>query len=222
MSDIVFHLADKSMAEGLRSFFRRDNWHFALGCRPFAIDPESRDDIFQIGGCTDGGLWKNAHNNLATHRHTHKYAIIIIDQHFDPFPTPETIRTDVKANMVRSGWTDGCFEVIIIEPMLEAWLWADAVSTARGFGVTDYAALKQELVDQNLWNLGDPKPTQMKAARNLAAKLGRRKTGAPLFREVFNVLSSRAINACVEPGFQLLLQTLRTWFRLVQPGVVAQ
>lgn len=221
MSDIVFHLADKSMAEGLRAFFRRDNWHYALGCGQFNIDSESRDDVFQIGGCTDGGLWKNAHTNLATHFHTHRHAVIILDKDFDPYPTPQQIREDIRANMRQRGWTDDRFEVIVIEPMLEAWLWADAVSTAKGFGVADFGTLKQELVDHGLWNPAEPKPSQMKAARDLAAKIGRRKTGSPIFREVFNSLSSRALSTCVEPGFVLLLRTLREWFPPAPAGGAA-
>jgi hypothetical protein len=223
MSDIVFHLADKSMAEGLRAFFRRDNWHYALGCRRFDIDPDSRDDIFQIGGCTDGGLWKNAHTNLATHFRTHQHAVIILDKDFDPYPAPQKIREDIRANMRQRGWTDDRFEVIVIEPMLEAWLWADAVSTAKGFGVSDFDELKNQLVAKNLWNPTDPKPkpTHMKAARDLAAKIGHRSTGSPIFREVFTSLSSRALSACVEPSFVLLLHTLQTWFPHTPAGGAA-
>ncbi len=223
MRDIVFHLADKSMAEGLRAFFRRDDWHHALGCRRFNIDPESRDDIYQIGGCTDGGLWNYAHTNLARHHRTHQRAVIIIDQHFSPFLPPATIRNDVRTKMQQSGWADDRFEVIVIEPMLEAWLWADAVSTANGFGVANFNDLKNQLVKKNLWNPDEPKPKaeQMKAARNLAAKIGRRSTGSPIFRAMFSSLSSRALNACIEPGFVLLLRTLRDWFPPAPVGGVA-
>ena len=115
------------------------------------------------------------------------------------------------------------FEVIVIEPMLEAWLWADAVSTANGFGVANFNDLKNQLVKKNLWNPDEPKPKaeQMKAARNLAAKIGRRSTGSPIFRAMFSSLSSRALNACIEPGFVLLLRTLRDWFPPAPVGGVA-
>jgi hypothetical protein len=212
MPPIVFHLADKHMEEGLRAFFRRNNWHFALGCRRFPIDPESTVDIFRVAGATDPILWKQAGANLRTHLNTHERAVVVLDEFFDPFPGAEQIRKAVAASMQKHGWPEDRFAVIVIQPMLEAWLFADAVSTARGFNVPDFRQIQQQLIRQKLWQQGAPKPHEMKQARNVAARIGGRTTGSSIFRAVFQNLSSRAFDACGEPGFQLLRNALQTWF----------
>jgi hypothetical protein len=212
MGDVVFYVADKHMKEGLQAFFRRNNWHHALRCARFAIDPESPRDIFQAAGQNDPGVWKMAGPRLQQHAATHGKAILVIDADFDPYPDPVEIRADVSASMRAHGWTPDRFETIVIEPMVEAWLWADGPSTAQGLGVRDFNALKTRLTADGLWHAGEAKPHRLKEARNAAARMGGRKTGAPIFRAVFTALSSRALDNCVEPGFVLLRQTLQRWF----------
>lgn len=212
MAPIVFHLADKHMEQGLRAFFRRANWHYAMGCDRFEINAESNDDIYRIAGATDPILWKAAGDHLKTHLGTHERAVVIIDEDFDPYPGADQIRKDATQNMLAQGWPEDRFKIIVIEPMLEAWLWADGASTARGFNVPDFGRLRDQLIAEHLWDAGALKPREMKRARDRAASLGGRKTGSAIFRAVFENLSSRAFDQCVEPGFSTLRQALRRWF----------
>jgi FAD/FMN-containing dehydrogenase len=212
MRPIVFHLADKHMEEGLRAFFRRNNWHHALGCNRFDIDPGSSEDIFRVAGRADPSIWRNAGTHLKTHLATHEHAVVILDEDFDPYPGAVQIRQEISRDMREKGWADDRFVVVVIEPMLEAWLWADAVSTAKGFNVPSFDELRQQLIADGLWGDGDPKPSEMKRARDRASRIGGRQTGSAIFRDVFTHLSSRGFDACAEPGFQLLRQTLRRWF----------
>jgi hypothetical protein len=212
MRPVVFHLADSHMEKGLRAFFRRDNWHYAMRCNRFELDPESSEDIFRVGGCTDQGLWKGASANLATHRKTHERAVVIIDEHFDPYPGAAQIQQDMTRDLVDAGWDRDRFEVMVIEPMLEAWLWMESDHVATAFGLTRFADLRASLVDQGLWDEGAAKPRELKRARDFAARLGGRKTGGPIFKSVFGALSSRALDHCTEPGFVLLRETLQRWF----------
>jgi hypothetical protein len=138
MRPIVSHLADENMETGLRAFFRRQDWHYALRCARFEIDSESSADIFRIGGCTDQGLWKRAHENLATHLKTHERVIVIIDEHFTPSPGAIQIHDDIVRDLFDSGWQRDLFEVIVIQPMLEAWLWMDNSHVANAFGFSRY------------------------------------------------------------------------------------
>ena len=109
MRPLVFHLADNTMVEGLKAFFRRDNWHSALDCE-------------------------------------------------------------------------------------------------------HYADLRHRLTAEGLWPAGSPKPSELKAACDRAARLGGSKSGRTVFRNVFRAVSRRSLDRCEEPGFKLLRLTLQTWF----------
>jgi hypothetical protein len=213
MRPIVFHLADGAMEEGFRAFFKRENWHYALGCDRFGIDALSLEDIYRVAGRTDQALWKSAHEYLDPFRETYERAVIVIDEYFDPSPGAAQIRADVSENMRMSGWDEERFEVVVIEPMLEAWLWMESDHVAKAFGLEgDYTKLREVLIAEKLWEADQPKPSQLKAARDRAAALGKSKSGRAIFRNVFNAVSSRALNRCVEPGFVQLRRILQTWF----------
>jgi hypothetical protein len=168
MRDVIFHLADKHMEEGLRSFFARDNWHHALGCERFLVDPESQSDIFRVPGHTDCGIWKHAHENLQLFREQYRYAVIVLDAEFDPYPGASVLQEDISKGMIASGWDEDRFSVVVIQPELEAWLWAPNQNVALAFGHENFDGLRGLLEAQNLWNPGDPKPHDLKRARDLA------------------------------------------------------
>lgn len=212
MKDVIFHIADAHMESGFRAFFSRDDWHFTLGCHRFDIDPDSNEDIYRRGGYTDGGLWKHAHNNLAPFRERYRYAVIVLDADFEPHPGAEVLHADISANMQSAGWHMDSFQVVVIQPELEAWLWAPNLNVAQAFGHADFDQMKAVLAAEDWWNEGEPKPSDLKAARDRAARLGGKRTGGPIFKGVFNGLSKRACDRCVEPGFIAMRTALQTWF----------
>jgi len=212
MRDIIFHLADKHMEEGLRAFFQRDDWQHTLGCRRFEIDPRSDSDLFRVAGCTDGGVWKYAHKNLATFKDKYRHAVIVLDADFDPRPGAKVLQEDISKCMIESGWNEGRFAVIVIQPELEAWLWAPNVNVALGFGHPNFNDLRAALEAEMLWNAGDPKPHDLKGARDYAAKRGGKRTGGPIFKSIFGGISRRALDLCAEPGFVTLRSALSGWF----------
>lgn len=212
MRDIIFHLADAHMEAGFRAFFARDNWHHVLGCSRFEIDPESERDINRRGGYTDGGIWKHAHSNILPFKDDYRYAVIVLDADFEPHPGVETLRADITKNMLGAGWAEGSFCVVVIDKELEAWLWAPNVNVAKAFGHNDFEQMREALAQRNLWDAGAPKPNDLKAARNLAARLGGKRTGGPIFRGVFEGISKRACDLCQENGFITMRTALQTWF----------
>jgi hypothetical protein len=212
MGDVIFHLADEHMEKGLKAFFARDDWHFALGCRPFEIDPRGENDLYRVPGHTDPGIWKHAGENLRPFRDLYRYAVIILDADFDPSPGADVLRADISADMVKAGWAPERFAVIVIEPELEAWLWAPNQNVALAFGHDNFDQLRGRLERENLWTPGQPKPNDLKRARDRAARLGGKKTGGPIFKGVFSEISNRACNRCVEPGFVAMRTALQGWF----------
>lgn len=212
MRPLVFHLADNTMVEGLKAFFRRDNWHSALDCARFAIDPDSEQDFFKVPGENDQSVWKFAHEHLSPFRETHERSLVLLDESFDPSPGAAQIHADICRSLIQAGWDRARFEVIVIQPMLESWLWMDSDHVAKAFGCQDYAVLRDRLIAEGLWQAGNPKPSELKAARDRAARLGNSKSGRTVFRNVFSAVSRRAFDRCEEPGFKLLRQTLQDWF----------
>ncbi|WP_411845623.1 hypothetical protein AAFN60_18570 [Roseibacillus persicicus] len=215
---IIFHLADSSMERGLKAFFGRDDWHFALKAGPFEIDPE--EDFFQDPNHTDGGVWKHAHINLRPYIESHEKAVIVLDEDFDPYPSADQIREDITQNMLREGWTEDRFEVVVIEPMLEAWLWADNLNVAQAFGCNSFEQLQQPLINKGLWVPGEAKPNRgdLKKAKTVALKLGKTKLSGSPFPKLFRLLSSRALDSCQEPSFQQMRAKLQAWFPLQTGG----
>jgi hypothetical protein len=223
MRPIVFHLADNAMVVGLKGFFGRDNWHHALRCARFDIEPTSEQDFFKVPGRNDQSLWKSAHEYLRPFQRVYERAVVIIDESFDPSPGAQRIRADVKANMLSVGWEEDRFAVVVIEPMLESWLWMENDNVAKAFGVDDYTALRDTLIAEGLWDPGQPKPkaTELKRALIRATKMGGKKSGRIAFSNVFEKVSSRALDNCTEPGFRLLRTKLQEWFPQ-QTGMQAQ
>jgi hypothetical protein len=212
MGDVIFHLADGHMEKGLKAFFARDNWEFVLGCRRFEIDPLSETDFFRVGGDTDGGIWKHAGNNLRPFRDKYEHAVVILDADFVPHPGADVLHQDISAAMVQSGWSPERFVVVVIQPELEAWLWAPNLNVAQAFGHGDFGRLRAALEREHLWNPGEAKPHDLKAARDRAAKLGGKRTGGPIFKGVFSAISRAACVRCEERGFIALRTALQGWF----------
>ncbi|MCC5841437.1 MAG: hypothetical protein JJT96_15080 [Opitutales bacterium] len=163
----------------------------------------------------DPGIWHHAHDNLKSHLHTHERAIILLDEYFGGSNGAESLTAEISKNLRESGWDDERFAVIVIQPMFEAWLWADNQNVAQAFGFADFRSLQEALAAQQFWAAGEPKPLpeKMKEAKAAAIKLGGKKRFASRpFVKVFQGISSRALDACAEPGFQKLRRTLQTWF----------
>jgi hypothetical protein len=215
MRPIVFHLADHHMAEGFKAFFKRNDWQFKLGCERFDFDPDDERELFRVGGCTDPALFASAHENLRLHQRTHQKAIVIIDAQFPGSPGTDgdgaaEIRQRILAKLHGSGWAEGRVEVVVIQPMLEAWLWSESDHVSAIFGVPNFADLRTTLVEKGVWVAGESKPQDFKEATALAGRIKQRVSGAALFRKVFTC--ARTLNGCSEPGFNRLRTTLQTWF----------
>lgn len=219
MRDVVFHVADHAMEQGLRAFFRRPDWSDALGCAPFRMDPDSDEDIFRVRRYKDGGVYNYAHENLANHLGRYEYAVVILDNKFDPSPGVIEIERTIKANLVVEKWHPEKIAVIVIDPALEAWIWADDTSTARAFRIGgEFRFLRERLIDERLWEEGRPKPKDMKAAARRAADMGGWVSNNAIFQTVFSALTKDALDKCVDPAFTQMRRTLQHWFPPSNPG----
>lgn len=190
----------------LRGFFGREKFHLSLGCAPFAFEPG--DDLIRETK-NDPGVWKNAHELLRLKRATHRNALIILDNSWEGSPGVAQIEKDIGGNMTGSGWPRGQFEVVVIDPELESWIWQDHVHVETAFGHAGPPSLRQRLRDSDLWPDGGRKPTDPKLAVEAVQGWYRFGPPSPVFAEIAMKVS---VKGCVDPAFQKMLRALKGWF----------
>jgi hypothetical protein len=214
MRDIVWLIADLECEATIRGFLERPNFHLSLGCNPFRFSVEEdrvRDTLRK-----DPGVWKYGHELLSSKLTTHRYAVIILDNAWDGSPGPAEIEADISRKMVGSRWKENRFEVIVIDPELEAWIWQDNPLVEQAIGHVRPPSLRQKLATttykvtgQVLWPPNKPKPPDPKAAVETVRSMYRLGPASPVFKEITSRVS---VNKCQDPAFQKLRAALQRWF----------
>lgn len=207
MRDCVFLLADGTMEAMLQGFFNRSGCHQSLETGVFNFDP--REDI--VSGTNDPRTYTQAHELLRSYQHTHRYAVIILDNDWEGSRGVETIRTDIRRNMRACGWDDDRFEVIVIDPELENWIWQESQHIVDAFAYEGELTIRQWLREQEppMWLDGEAKPARPKEAVEKVLEM----TGVPRSAAIYRQITERvSVRRCVDPAFLLLCESLRRWF----------
>lgn len=203
----MFLLADLECEATLRGFFAREQFHRSLECGAFSFD--EREDLLRDAGGKDPGVWKNAHEILRSKQLSHDHALIILDNAWDGSPNVAAIEQDITRNMVGSGWAVEQFEIIVIDPELESWIWQDNQHVERAFGHDRPPSLRSVLEQANLWPAGAAKPPDPKRAVEVVNSWYR--FGPP--SAVFNEIASRvSVRPCTDPSFCKMRAALQRWF----------
>jgi hypothetical protein len=208
MRDCVFLLADGTMEAMFQGFFSRENFHLSLRIR--AITFNSREDI--VSGINDPRTYTYAHELLRSYQYTHHYALIVMDREWEGSPPSiDEIRDSIRRNMIACGWHEERFEVIVIDPELENWIWQESPHIVEAFGYEDTMPLRQWLRDQepSMWLDGDLKPVRPKEAVEAVLRITRIPRSSAIYRQIVERVS---IKRCADPAFALLCDCLRKWF----------
>lgn len=208
MRDCVFLLADGNMEAVFKSFLGRAQCHLSLRTR--AIDFDPRTDI--VSGVNDPRTYTQAHELLRLYQRTHRHAVIVLDKEWDGSPpTADDIRNYIGRNMVACGWEAERFEVIVIEPELENWIWQDSPNVAAAFAYRGDQPLRQWMREQNppLWANGHAKPARPKEAVEAVLRMTRTPRSSAIYARVVERVS---IRRCSDPAFALMCESLRRWF----------
>lgn len=206
MRDLVILVADLQCEATLLGFFQRNQCHLSLGCGKFVFDP--RQDLFRDTK-NDPGVWKNGHEILRSLRATHRNALIILDNAWEGSPGVETIEGDLSRQMTGSGWVRERFEVVVIDPELESWIWQDNHHVERALGHDGVPSLRFRLEQAELWPSDCLKPPDPKRAVETVNGWYRFGPPSPVFQEI---ASKVTLKACVDPAFRKMRQALRRWF----------
>lgn len=200
IKDLFVLVADQDMVETLKALLSR---HQSLRIRPITHQVERHLK-------RDPGCRMDAVRSLRPRLHHYHRAIVVLDRHgCGDSSSRETIQGKIEGPLASNGWDDRA-KAIVIDPELEAWVWAGSTHVADVLGWKGhYEDLKTWLVDRGLWRAGAAKPSDPKAAMKAALQERNITNSATLFRD----LAKRTTwQQCQCPAFAELTQTLSRWF----------
>lgn len=130
--------------------------------------------------------------------------MVVLDVAWHGSPGAEAIRQHIGTTL-KEAWDQ--YAVIAIEPELEAWVWQDNPHVSRALKCCpDFRVV---LLRAGLWPAGSPKPPDPKAALEYLRRKHRADPSNAAFRRLAENVS---VKGCVDPAFNELRDTLRTWF----------
>ena len=174
-----------------------------LGVRNVSYDIERHPN-------RDSGCRIEAVEYLRPYLRRYRHALVVFDHYGCGSTDPrEEIQFHVEEQLRRNGWGNRA-KVIVIEPELEVWVWADSPATCRVLGWDrSYAALRRGLGRRRLWEPGEPKPSEPKKAMREAMRHGRVQRSARKFSEFARAVE---FDRCRDAAFSELKHTLVRWF----------
>lgn len=194
-------VADLDMENALHALLTRST---SLGIHDITFDIERHPG-------RDAGCRAHAVEHLRPFLGSYDRALVVFDRYGSGSDDPrDCIGKALDGKLRANGWPDQRAKVIVIEPELEAWLWAGSpvLSQALGWG-SAYGDLRRWLVSRGLWSPDSPKPEDPKKAMRAAMRHRRTPWSSRLFA---GLGQSMSFSRCRDPAFTELRDTLRAWF----------
>lgn len=206
MKDLIVLTGDPTMRIAVMALLRR---HQALQIRP--IVPDAAADVYEHPK-RDPGVYREADVFLRPFVTQYRYALVMFDREgcgAEKTQGREEIEREVEAKLSKNGWQNRC-SAIVIDPELEAWVWADSPHVARvlGWG-SDLKKLRKWLEKEGYLDPGEAKPRRPKEAMQQALRLTRTPRSASLYEELAKKVG---LSRCTDNAFRRLCTVLRRWF----------
>ena len=236
MKPLLILTADKECAATVRGFFERDNFHRSLGCGPIRLGESSFDpekDVLVHPG-HDPGVWKDPQLILLPERKAYDKALVILDAEWSGAPQPQRLVADIEKLAHSQGkWERNRFEVILIQPELEAWIWQRNIHVAEAFEfpgrdseLWEHLALQSLALDKRTrkhyfvpadtasgqppaWPTTERKPKNPKGVAEALTSYCRSGPPSGIFNEIGSKVS---VAHCEDEAFKKLREALRRWF----------
>jgi hypothetical protein len=205
LKDCVFLLADRNIQATFEGFLGRPRFHYSLGTGAF--DWDRRDLIVDEG--SDPGVYRRAHETLRPFLRTHRHALIVLDEAWAGSPGAARIRHHIVSAMVKNGWDRERFEVVVIVPELESWIWQDKPDIDEALGFRGPGSLREFLQGQGIWPEGQTKPEDPKEILERILRDSRTPRSSSIYRKITSRVS---VKSCTDSSFQEMLAALRNWF----------
>ncbi|GMV60075.1 MAG: hypothetical protein AMXMBFR72_31680 [Betaproteobacteria bacterium] len=204
--DLVWLVADKNMEATVRGLLKRPA---ALAIRP--IDCETL-----VHPRRDPGCFHEASAMLAGYRDRARHALVLLDRAWEGAPeaSAAALESQLEATLARdlgAGWASA----IVIDPELEAWVFAQSPHVDEALGWTGrQPKLREVLVQRNLWAPQAAKPSDPKKAVEHALRAVRKPRSSSIYRQLAERVT---LQGCQDRAFQRLTMLLKEWFGQ-QPG----
>ena len=198
--DLFVLVADQDMEQAVRGLLARPE---SLEMAPVKFDV--RRHPRRDSGCRTGAV-----EYLRAVLRSYRHALVMFDLHGSgSHRTREETQREIDEVLSLSGWRQRA-KAIVIEPELEAWVWAlsEKVPEVLGWN-TRYAELRRWLRGQGLWPTESHKPSNPKEALKRSMEESRSRRSS---RKFFELASTVSVRRCRDPSFNEFKQTLRTWF----------
>jgi hypothetical protein len=162
-TDLVLLVADKNIEHGLRG----------LLSRPQALGIRSVTSRTYVHPQRDPGCAQKSHEFLRQFSADYDRALVVFDHHGcgRENRVPTQLEHDVRDLLWANGW-DGRAQAIVIEPELEAWVFATSPLVERCLAWPGAEPLRQWLQNKGLWSQGREKPADPKAALETVLAVG--------------------------------------------------
>jgi hypothetical protein len=210
MKDMIVLVPDRNMRFGIDSLLYR---HDSLNIRQISYD-------ILIHPRHDPGIYCEGVELLRDFTNQYRYALVFIDHEGSgqENASVDEIANHIKYGLENNGWQDRA-EVIVFEPELEIWLWAESTHTANVLGWDDYNTLKNWLVSKGLWEEDAPKPMKPKKALEMSLAVKRISRTSSIYEEIASKVS---LHRCRVPSFLKFREILQKWFPKNEGGINVQ
>ncbi len=198
-ADLFVLVADRDIEQTVLGLLARTH---AMGIRSVQtaeVRPFSRHD----GGCRVEGV-----SFLRALRGQVRHSLLIFDHHGSGADTTAAeLENRLEEELRKSGWGEDA-AVIVIDPEIEAWVWAESNLVDRILGRSD-GSLRIWLQSNDYIKPGQQKPADPKNAMEAALRHVAKKPSSSIFRQLADNVSFKG---CTDRSFNKLTSTLQRWF----------
>jgi hypothetical protein len=205
--DLFVLVADLDAQNAVSALLMR---HKSIRIRPIAFDADQ--DMLRYSG-RDSGCCAKAVEILRGVLRTHQHSLVFFDKEGcgRDLESRKIIEDDIEERLFHSGWDERA-KVIVFDPELEAWVWAQSHHVATELGWSTLQNLHDFLhADKWLPDADDTKPLRPKEALEAALLKAQQSYSARRFRSLAEKVGR--LDQCGDPSFAKFLATLRAWFR---------
>ncbi len=198
--DLVVLSADAKMEAALRVILNRHN---SVGSRAITADLYAHPEH-------DPGIFGKAHLFLQPFVGTHRHALVALDREGSgqEHLSADDIQREIQSKLSASGWGQRS-AVVVIDPELETWVWANSPHVASALGWRDVHSLHQWLRQHGWLSNASPKPSRPKEAMHAALEFVRKAKSAAVYQQVARQVG---FATCADPAFRRMVEMLRGWF----------
>ncbi len=196
MKDLIVLVADSQMRAATEKLLRREQ-AFGITSPSFEIFVHPERDPGVFGKCQDF---------LRPFQKLYRFALVMFDRKgCGSQEAAQRIRQIVQERLDKTGW-QGRNQIVVIDPELEIWVWADSPHVSRSLGLPE-EQLKEILAkyerDEN------QKPKDPKAAMEEALKKSRLPPSSAIYA---NLAATVTLKNCRDASFSQFKSTLVEWF----------